>query len=112
MPLVDVGYSGGSLLFLEATWEVEGTSAGPSIKKSIALRGREYIRMSVAPRLRVSRNHDQDADPVNQGGAVPPAGMTAAMAISPAIGAAAVAPGIVPGPSLGIAPSAKAPPTA
>lgn len=55
---------GKCLLFLEPTWEIEDTSANSKgIKKSLALRGREYVRLSVAPHLRVTKNHRQSQEP-------------------------------------------------
>lgn len=44
--------SGKSLVFLEPTWEIESND----IQKAWALRGREWLRLQVAPRFRISRS--------------------------------------------------------
>merc|ERR1711988_272795 len=53
---------GKKLLFLEPTWEVEGHSpSATGVHKSVALRGREFVRLSVAPRFRVTKNKEPQA---------------------------------------------------
>ena len=49
-------HRGKGLLFLEPTWRVESSNARSSgIQKSWALRGREFLRLQVAPHLRVTK---------------------------------------------------------
>lgn len=48
---------GKCLVFLEPTWEVEGMSSGgkAGVHKSTILKMREYVRLQVAPHLRVTK---------------------------------------------------------
>jgi len=48
-------HRGRGLLHLQPTWRIESTSGRSGIHKSHALRAREYIRMNVAPHMRVTR---------------------------------------------------------
>ena len=49
-------HRGKGLLFLEPTWRVESSNTRSSgIQKSWALRGREFLRLQVAPHLRVTK---------------------------------------------------------
>jgi len=51
---------GKALVFLEPTWEVEafGVSGKAKVQKSAFLRMREYVRLQVAPHMRVTRKAD------------------------------------------------------
>lgn len=48
-------HRGRSLLFLEPTWRIESSVSSSGIQKSWALRGREFLRLQVAPHLRVTK---------------------------------------------------------
>lgn len=52
---------GKTLLFLEPTWRIENTSTKTDgIQKSWALKGREYLRLQIGPRMRVMKPGHQD----------------------------------------------------
>lgn len=52
---------GKALVFLYPTWRVE-ESSGHQISKSLGLRGREYVRLHIAPHLRITKERGQQAD--------------------------------------------------